>query len=275
MPESNHSNSAGTTPLGAATQALRERYTGECRDSSLTRARVLNSLRKRRTHHRWYSFALVPAIALLAIGSAYAHSSGKLDAFWQKAANVRESISLWLLSANDTIEDVSVPSVFPQPISPPVSNESAELAVPPKPTVDSKELPSTEKAVVFHEPVASLTRKQVARKRSSRQGKRSKRVEKSTLPQRDPELLLFRKAHDLHYSGKNSLLAVGKYQEYLRRYPAGRFVPEAHYNLAVNHLKLGDYESALAELEPISRGRYGSLRQQEAKSLLKLLRRRK
>src|SRR5690606_348162 len=87
-------------------------------------------------------------------------------------------------------------------------------------------------------------------------------------PERDPELRHFRSAHDLHYKQSSPTAAISAYRDYHTRYPSGRFVPEARYNIALGTLKLGRHDEAKRLLAPFAAGRYGSNRQAAAKALL-------
>jgi tetratricopeptide (TPR) repeat protein len=90
-------------------------------------------------------------------------------------------------------------------------------------------------------------------------------------PAKDPELAAVRDGHDLHLKTGNPKAALDAYERYLARYPAGRFVPEARYNSALNLLKLGRRDAARRLLTPFAEGRYGSYRRKEASALLHAL----
>ena len=88
----------------------------------------------------------------------------------------------------------------------------------------------------------------------------------------DPDLALFRLAHDLHVAGRQPRAAIAAYDDYLAAFPNGRFVPEARYNRALDSIKLGDKAGARTALEAFARGAYGDYRRQEARELLEALR---
>lgn len=94
-------------------------------------------------------------------------------------------------------------------------------------------------------------------------------------PSPDQELLEFRRAHDAHFVSRSSSAAIASYQRYLERYPRGRFVPEARYNLALLRLKQGQTAQAERELAAFARGAYGGYRKSEAKALLEALKQHK
>jgi hypothetical protein len=82
---------------------------------------------------------------------------------------------------------------------------------------------------------------------------------------------MFRRGHDLHDKDRDAARAIRAYESYLRHYPRGRFVHEARYNLAINHIKLNQPLAAKDLLEPFARGDYGGYRQDEARTLLDAL----
>jgi TolA-binding protein len=89
-------------------------------------------------------------------------------------------------------------------------------------------------------------------------------------PAHDRELSQFRAAHDLHFGGR-ARDAIRAYTEYLSAFPSGRFVPEARYNIALDHIKLGNTAAAREALQPFADGRYGSYRRKEARQLLEAM----
>jgi hypothetical protein len=80
---------------------------------------------------------------------------------------------------------------------------------------------------------------------------------------------VFAQAHRLHFGGSDPAAAIAAWDDYLRRFPAGQFVPEARYNRAIDLLKLGRTAEARAALEPFADGAYGSYRRDEARAMLR------
>jgi hypothetical protein len=76
-------------------------------------------------------------------------------------------------------------------------------------------------------------------------------------------------AHRLHFEGGDVALALAAWDDYLARYPHGRFVPEARYNRAIDLLKLKRYPEARAALQPFAGGAFGGYHRDDASELLR------
>lgn len=79
----------------------------------------------------------------------------------------------------------------------------------------------------------------------------------------------FEHANDLHFAGADPAAALDSWNDYLRRFPGGRFVPEARYNRAIDLLKLGRSAEARDALQPFADGVYESYRRDEARAILR------
>jgi len=64
----------------------------------------------------------------------------------------------------------------------------------------------------------------------------------------------YRRAHELHFHGRDPSAALAAWDDYLRADPAGRFAAEARFNRAIDLVKLGRYDDARAALAPFARG---------------------
>jgi FimV-like protein len=62
--------------------------------------------------------------------------------------------------------------------------------------------------------------------------------------QRPSEIALYARAHELHFHENDARAALRLWIRYLDRFPQGRFVPEAQFNLAVCLVRIGDAEAA-------------------------------
>jgi hypothetical protein len=79
-------------------------------------------------------------------------------------------------------------------------------------------------------------------------------------------------AHRLHFDGDDPAAALAAWDDYLRRFPSGRFVPEARYNRAIDLLKLHRPAEGRAALQPFADGAYGDYHRDDARELLQSIR---
>jgi TolA-binding protein len=88
----------------------------------------------------------------------------------------------------------------------------------------------------------------------------------------DAEDILYRDAHEAHFTEKDPARALAAWDAYLARYPNGRFVPEAKYNRALSLVRLGRKDEAKEALRPFADGKVGGgYRQRDAEKLLDAL----
>jgi hypothetical protein len=264
--------------LGRASKALRDAYTGERAASGFTRARIMNTLHheRRRRVLRWAVFS--PLVSLLLVGSAWAQSTGKWPELWRAVAAVFSAAPDVPGPSSGTASRRSRPT---QPV------ESAQPLAPAEPlpveprSAPELALPGAGGAAERPESVAPPRRQRRPAPRPEAGEAPAPARNTSPVPQPAPvrqapadarELALFRAAHDLHFQGDRAREAIAAYDGYLREYPRGRFVPEARYNIALDHIKLGEREAAREALAPFVSGRYGAYRQREASELLDALR---
>jgi hypothetical protein len=254
--------------LARAAKALREAHTGEREGSGFTRARVMGSLHRERRRRllRWAVFS--PLASVLLVGSAWAESTGKWPVIWQAVASVFVSAPAPELG--------EPPRALPKPPARPRAEPLAPPADADAGVVPAEGTPNP----ALEEPAPAPPReaRKAARSRPKRRvpaqpkavPERSVAPEPPPEPARDRELSRFRDAHDLHFGGR-AREAIRAYDEYLKAYPNGRFVPEARYNIALDQIKLGNSAAAREALEPFAEGRYGNYRRKEARELLDAL----
>lgn len=267
--------------LERAAKALRMAHGGQREGSGFTRARIMVSLHQKRRVRvlRWA--VLSPLATLLLVGSAWAQSAGKWPVVWQAVSSVFVSVS------SSAKPEVVRPG--PGRPRPPAEKPIEEAPVSTPPVVEAPAEVAPEADAATHVAPAPAPQTELAPRRAPKRA-RSAAVEApsskvgppsddaaSTPPTAaeaaaDRELSQFRAAHDLHFRGDRPREAIAAYAAYLRAYPNGRFVPEARYNTALDHVKLGDDAAARAALEPFAAGRYGSYRRKEARQLLDAMR---
>jgi TolA-binding protein len=84
----------------------------------------------------------------------------------------------------------------------------------------------------------------------------------------DAEAGAYGRAHRAHFDGDRPERALAAWDDYLRRYPRGAFVPEARYNRALCLARLRRFEEAARALLPFTDGRLGGYRRAEANQML-------
>lgn len=259
----------GSDVLSRAAKALRDAHTGERQGSGFTRARIMSSLHRERRRRLLRWVVLSPLASLLLLGSAWAQSTGKWPVLWKAVVSVFVSAP--------AAEQGQPPRV--SPASAPPHTDDARPG-PPQPPDEGQGPPGDPPEPVLreHAPEAPGAERQRARSRSTRRAPLPPReAVPGAAPEppperaRDRELSLFRAAHDLHFGGR-AREAIRAYREYLEAYPNGRFVPEARYNSALDHIKLGNTAAAREALQPFAAGRHGGYRRDEARKLLDALR---
>jgi TolA-binding protein len=78
-------------------------------------------------------------------------------------------------------------------------------------------------------------------------------------------------AHRLHFDGADPAAALAAWDDYMARYPNGRFAPEARYNRGIDLLKMKRYADARAALQPFADGAFGDYHRHDARELLKAI----
>jgi hypothetical protein len=87
----------------------------------------------------------------------------------------------------------------------------------------------------------------------------------------EEELRLYGQAHAAHFARRQPRAALELWNAYLKKFPTGRFVPEASYNRALTLARLGRPRQAIGALRPIAEGCFGAYRRQEAEALIDAL----
>jgi hypothetical protein len=227
--------------LERALQVLRDGETGETSDAEATLQRVLASRRAAapptvRRLRLW-----LPIAAVLAV------STGAL-AHWGLPRIVRPQAS-------------SMGPVTPRipPIAPPEAETHAPDAPDPAPPA-----PHTP-------PPAPLLSAPTSRPAHSPSAPNAIAPIPSTTPAATPapdDADVYARAHRLHFDGGSSDASLAAWDDYLARFPTGRFVPEARFNRAIDLLRLHRFAAAREALQPFAEGTFGAYHRDEAKELL-------
>jgi hypothetical protein len=84
----------------------------------------------------------------------------------------------------------------------------------------------------------------------------------------DAETQLYARAHEAHFTRDAPRAALAAWNQYLRQYPNGAFVPDARYNRALCLLRLRQLDAAALALRPFADGAFHGYRRVEADTLL-------
>jgi hypothetical protein len=230
--------------LEQATRALREETDAKANESArFTRSRVLASVHKTDRRRRSVVAFLLPIAAVLVGSTAFAASGGN----WKRVAQVMGFV--------DPPATVAPPPEPPAPITRAARPRPTPAVVPePQPAPEPTPEPTPEPA----KPVVALKTKASA-------------PPAVAADLSDPEIALYKKAHQLHFEGGSPGAALAAWEAYLAKSPRGRFAVEASYNRAIALTRLGRTGEARAALEPFANGRYGNYRKESANALLQAL----
>jgi hypothetical protein len=248
--------------------ALRESADTSPARPDLTRARVIASLRKRRSYRHLIVKVTLPLAAVLVGSTAWAAATGRLPADWPGIAALLGMEAPAVASAGEAPTSQQTASIQGSGAGSDNAGSPAEKpAEPPR-------------GVAPHPTPGATT----ARQRAPKEPKRGPAAEppsgtnaparaEPTEPQKpasaDPDGdALYAAAHRLHFGERNPGAALGAWDAYLRAAPRGRFSVEAHYNRALCLVRLGRSAEARRALEPFARGGAGGYRQTEARGLL-------
>lgn len=224
--------------LSAMVDALRARGSSDEEVADATRIRLRRSLESRaRTRVRAVRALVITGIVLGATG-AWALSTGRAGALWSRITSDDPEIV-------EPPHEISMKLPEPAPRAKRSVPRPAQLAVP---DVAWPEVPAT--AIQPPAPAPAPRAKPVAKAAPI-----------------DP---LYRKAHELHFHGRDHAAALAAWDAYLAAEPAGRFVLEAKYNRALVLVRLARYAEARIALEPFARGEVtpSGYRQREASALV-------
>jgi len=234
--------------LERATRALKESGEPSPEELRRTRMRVMDSARGTQRRRARVVYVAFPIAAVLVAATAWAASTGRLDAAMR---GVRA-----LFAPEPAPTTVASAPRIPTPVPP--------IAAPPPPSVEE---PIAEVPPPPPSPVASAP---PAPRPSAPPPPKVEDAEVEDANSLD--LTLYKHAHRLHFVEKSYAPALDAWDDYLRQSPGGAFVIEARYNRAICLVKLGRKAEARIALQPFADGKVGGgYRQAEASKLLEAL----
>lgn len=245
--------------LDRALGALREE-TGESAESDRTLQRVLADQRAARQSKWRRARVWLPIAATLAVISSAALAR------WGVLTSVRAPSSTRDAPVEPSRDAVmSAPPILAAPASTPA-------APAPPPAVD--DVPSHPQVLLVPPVVAASVRPKIAPSPVAVNPPSDPPPSVPTvLPQAAPpsEADVYAGAHRLHFDGAAPSAALAAWDDYLRRFPDGRFAPDARYNRAIVLLKLHRYAEGRAALQPFADGAFGGYHRDDARALLQTL----
>jgi TolA-binding protein len=215
--------------LDSALKALREETRTPHGSGDLTLRRILAQT----DHRRHHKVALVVALSFAVV------ASGALAGVHWAARH--GSPGRALVKPEEARNEAAPPSIAPVP----VTAQAPSVQQPPRP-----------QATRISEP---------HRRATARAGPEARRV-------RDPfseEDGLFEQAQRVHVDSPGSAEDLAGWDQYLKKYPQGRFEPVARYRRAISLAGQQRWSDARTAFEPFSDGAFGDYRQQEAAAWLR------
>jgi outer membrane biosynthesis protein TonB len=224
--------------LDQATRALRAETQGTDDSARFTRSRILRSVHQTERRRRSYIAFVLPIAAVLVGSTAFAASGGN-----------------WKAVARAIGFSEPAPATSPPPPEPAPKVLAAPAPQKPEPEPEPETESEATTATVEH---------------AAKNTKAEKTTKPAPAPEdlSDPEIALYKKAHQLHFEGGSPAAALAAWDSYLAKSPRGRFSAEASYNRAITLARLGRTAEAKAALQPFANGSYGSYRKESATQLI-------
>jgi hypothetical protein len=218
--------------------------------ATATRLRVMRSLDTRaRGRHQLVGVATTIAI-LLGGTVSWALATGHVATLWAPAPEplVAPAVAPAPPAAPTPPRGRHAVAVDPRPVLPPEAVTPPEPAPPPAPPAETAPPAPPAPAPLPLRPAVAA-------------------------PAAPPVEVVYRRAHELHFHGRDPAAALAAWNAYLAAEPDGRFAVEARYNRALLLVRLGRYAEARAALVPFARGEVvpEGYRQAEAEQLVERL----
>ncbi len=277
-------------PLDHALAAYTETRSAPRTDAAATRQRVLRSVavaERRRSMRRWSALAV---LVLASNATTWAFSSGRVEralAGWEVSAGETAGVA----PEADAPDARAIEGVAPEAdatVDAPdartveVVGTSEASGEPERAIVAPMSAETVEAGTVASAPAPTAGSVRPARvPRSGRPTPTSARATPDTAAIRAPvpaepavdnaDRVAFEAAHHAHFHGADDDAALMAWDDYLARFPQGRFVPEALFNRAICLLRVGRAADARPALERLAAGVYGTAHQDDARALLERL----
>lgn len=257
--------------LSALVDAYRAEHSARSLDRRALRERVVLSAGRRRVR-RAERLRLAIAFAATFVGSAALAASPPLR------EHVREAFSF--VRSGETARSVAgargAPERSPRIRTAPPAAPSPVEARPLSPPVEATPVASSPV-----EPAPAVTKRPPARREAPPRALSSDvpapsstasfEVTQAVASPSNRDLMLYRRAHELHFGGGDQQRALAAWDAYLKAFPRGTFAPEARLNRAVCLAKLGRKAEAEGVLLEIERGRFGEDGRRQARKILGVL----
>jgi TolA-binding protein len=266
-----------------ALRALREQETGASSHAEETLQRVLAERLAvqrawRRRARMWIPIAAVLAISTAAL--ARWGSMGTVRALFlprDQAAQTQRDVALPPPSSNaapaPSATDAGAPVVESEEMLPPMPSTAASVTTPLSTTsmragtVSRTSMPAS--SVPAKGVVSAVATPAVAAPSASISAPATVPPSRPVAGGASSESDAYEHAHRLHFGGGAPAAALGAWDDYLLRFPDGRFAPDARYNRAIDLVKLHRYVEARAALQPFAEGSFGGYHRDDARELLR------
>jgi TolA-binding protein len=262
-----------TDRLERALRATRERETGESPDADATLRRILASRRAAKLVWVRRARVWIPIAAVLAFTTAALArwgSLGSVRALLTGAAPTPAVVAPMPASAPAPATEPGIaPEPTPEPEAAPTPTPTATATV--TATVATEPAPGAARSSprTHALPVAVASSLPPVTGSDTAQPAPPAAASPAAAAPSDDDADAYGRAHRLHFDSSDPAAALAAWDDYLARFPAGRFAPDARYNRAIDLIKLRRYGEARIGLQPFADGALGGYHRDDARALLR------